>query len=129
MSGRFLLDTNIVIAIFAQEAVIQQRLSEAEAVFVPSIAIGELYYGAYKSGRVDANIARLGNFIAENTVLECDTLTADYYGRIANLLRQKGRPIPDNDKWIAAIAMQHQLTLVSRDAHFQEVDGLLVEMW
>lgn len=129
MSSRFLLDTNIVIAIFAEEAVVQQRLTEAEAVFVPSIAIGELYYGAYKSGRVGTNLARLAGFIAKNTILECDILTADYYGRIANLLRQKGTPIPDNDKWIAAIAMQHQLTLVSRDAHFQEVDGLLVERW
>ncbi|GAA6622656.1 PIN domain-containing protein [Scytonema sp. NUACC26] len=59
----------------------------------------------------------------------CDLVTATQYGQIRNLLRQKGRPIPDNDIWIAAVAIQYQLTLISRDAHFQEVEGLWVERW
>jgi predicted nucleic acid-binding protein len=51
-TGRFLLNTNIVIALFAEEAAVQQRLAEANEVFVPSIVLGELYYGARKSVRV-----------------------------------------------------------------------------
>lgn len=129
MNGRFLLDTNIVIAIFAEDTLVLLKLEEAEAIFVPSIAIGELYYGAYKSGRVAANLARIQEFIETNTILVCDEVTADYYGQITNMLRKKGRPIPVNDAWIAAVAMQHKLTLVSRDIHFQEIDGLLVERW
>jgi tRNA(fMet)-specific endonuclease VapC len=128
-TGRFLLDTHIVIALFANEAAVQQRLAEANEVFVPSIVLGELYYGAYKSTRVMENLARIDDFVASNTVLPCDTATAQQYGDIKNKLRAKGRPIPENDIWIAAIAMQYQLTLVARDGHFREVDGLRVEEW
>ena len=53
MSGRFLLDTNIVIAIFADEAIVKDNLAQASAVFIPSIVIGGLCYGARKSGRVE----------------------------------------------------------------------------
>lgn len=106
-----------------------QRIAEAEAVFLPSTVIGELYYGAYNSTRVEANLARIEEFTASKTVLACDIATAHLYGQIKHLLRQKGRPIPENDIWIAAIAQQYQLTLVSRDEHFREIDGLPVETW
>lgn len=128
-TGRFLLDTNIVIALFAEDAVVKQRLIEANEVFVPSIVIGELYYGARKSARVRENVTRIDEFVVSNTVLPCDTETAQQYSDIKNKLLAKGRPIPENDIWIAAIAIQHQLTLVARDGHFHEVDGLWVEAW
>jgi tRNA(fMet)-specific endonuclease VapC len=51
------------------------------------------------------------------------------YGEIKSSLRQKGKPIPDNDIWIAASARQHSLTLVTRDAHFDEIDDLARERW
>jgi tRNA(fMet)-specific endonuclease VapC len=127
-TGRFLLDTNIVIALFAGEVAVQQRLTESGEVFVPSIVLGKLYYGAQKSTRVTENLARIDEFVASSTVLPCDTATAQQYGDI-NKLRAMGRPIPENDIWIAAIAMQYQLTLVARDGHFHEVDGLQVEAW
>lgn len=129
MSGRVLLDTNIVIALFAKEVVVEQHLAEAEEVFISSIVLGELYYGAQKSARVETNIARVSTFAAGSAVLVCDTATAQYYGAIKNQLRTKGTLIPENDIWIAAIARQHQLTLVTRDEHFQAVDGLTVEQW
>jgi tRNA(fMet)-specific endonuclease VapC len=128
-TGRFLLDTNIVIALFAREAAVQQRLAEASKVFVPSIVLGELYYGARKSTRVAENLARLDEFVVSSTVLPCGTATAQQYGDIKNKVRAKGRPIPENDIWIAAIAMQHQLTLVAPDGHFHEVDDLQIEAW
>ena len=128
-TGRFLLDTNIVIALFANEAIVQQRLAEANEVFVPSIVLGELYYGARKSARVEENLARIDEFVASNTVLPSDAATAQQYGDIKSKLRAKGRPIPENDIWIAAIALQYQLTVVARDGHFHEVDGLWVEEW
>ena len=75
MSGRVLLDTNIVIALFAKEAVIQQRLAETDEVFVSSVVLGELYYGAQKSSRVEANIARVSTFAAANAVLAATVST------------------------------------------------------
>ena len=129
MSGKFLLDTNIVIAVFAQDVSVLQKLGQAGEVFVPSIVLGELNYGAGKSARADENIARIDEFAANSAVLVCDTETAQHYGQIKNALRAKGRPVPENDIWIAAIAVQHGLTLVSRDAHFQEIDSLFTEAW
>jgi tRNA(fMet)-specific endonuclease VapC len=129
MTGKVLLDTNIVIALFADEASVKQQLTIIGEIFIPSIVLGELYYGARKSARAEQNIARIDEFAAGNTVLLCDTTTARQYGVIKAQLRAKGKPIPENDIWIAAIAEQHQLTLVTRDSHFQHVDGLLIEQW
>ena len=129
MSGRFLLDTNIVIALFQGDISVQEKLAKAEQVFVSSTVIGELYYGAYRSGRVTTNLTRIEEFVANNTVLVCDLVTSQFYGQIKNSLKRKGRPIPENDIWIAAIAQQYKLTLVSRDQHFREIDVLLVETW
>jgi tRNA(fMet)-specific endonuclease VapC len=129
MSGKYLLDTNIAIALFAQERAIHQQLAGAVETFIPSIVIGELYYGAYKSVRVASNIERIDEFTASNTILEVDTATAKEYGQIKSGLRAKGRPIPENDIWIAAIAKQYGLTLVTRDKHFEEVEGLAIEIW
>jgi tRNA(fMet)-specific endonuclease VapC len=129
MNGRFLLDMNIVIAIFAAEPAVLQRVATVDEVFVPAIALGELYYGARKSARSEANINHIDEFAAAMAILGCDGATARHYGRIKDDLRAKGRPIPENDIWIAAVAMQHGLTVVSRDGHFANVAGLPVEVW
>lgn len=129
MSGKFLLDTNIVIALFANEATIKDNLGDAEEVFVPSIVIGELFYGARKSTRSKENLARIDELALASVVLGCDVETARKYGEIKNDLRSKGHPIPENDIWIAAIAAQHNLTLVSRDAHFDEIIDLNRVTW
>lgn len=124
MSGRYLLDTNIVIALFADEVQIRDNLARASEVFVASVTVGELCYGASKSARSTENLERIKDFVTNITVLECDVETAYQYGEVKNKLRLKGRHLPENDIWIAAIALQHSLTLVTRDAHFQEVENL-----
>ncbi|MBM3333874.1 type II toxin-antitoxin system VapC family toxin [Candidatus Sumerlaeota bacterium] len=129
MNGRYLLDTNIIIALFADEDAVKQNLAKAGEVFVPTIAIGELCYGARKSGRMQENLARIEEFVATNVVLECDSDTARRYGEIKNALRLKGRPIPENDIWISAISFQHDLIVVTRDAHFKEIDSLKTAFW
>ncbi len=130
MRGRVLLDTNIIIAIFAEEVPVLERMATAEEVFVPAVALGELYYGARKSGRAETNIARIDEFAAAAAILSCDLLTAQQYGRIKNDLRAKGRPIPENDIWIGAVGMQHDLTVATRDHdHFSQISGLRVEVW
>lgn len=106
MSGRYLLDTNIIIALFADEVAVKNSLAQADEVFIPSIAVGELCYGARKSGRSKENLERIDELIAESAVLSCDVETARYYGEVKNKLRLKGRPLPENDIWIAALGLQ-----------------------
>ncbi len=67
---------------------------------------------------------RFEQFASVSTLLGCDTQTARHHGRIKNQLRAKGRPLPENDLRIAAVARQHALTLVTRDKHFSEIDDL-----
>jgi tRNA(fMet)-specific endonuclease VapC len=129
MSGKFSWDTNIVIALFGGDVNVRQRMRQAAEVFLPCIVLGELYFGAQKSIRVADNINRIDQFAASISILDCDQNTAREYGIIKEALRIKGRPIPDNDIWIAAIAKQHGLVLVTRDAHFNEIDGLTIESW
>ncbi|MEH2362174.1 type II toxin-antitoxin system VapC family toxin [Nostoc sp.] len=129
MNGKYLLDTNIIIALFADEATVKNRLAQTEQVFIPSIAVGELYYGARKSRRSKENLERIDEFIANSTVVGCDAETARHYGNVKNNLRLKGRPLPENDIWIAALTLQYNLTLVTRDAHFQEVENLQTVIW
>jgi len=129
MSGRYLLDTNIIIDLLAGVEAVRTRLADADEAFAPSIAIGELYYGAEKSTRPEENVGRIEQFASITTVLGCDTQTAREYGQIKNLLRARGRPIPENDLWIAAIARQHALTLVTRDKHFSDIDDLPTVAW
>lgn len=129
MSGRFLLDTNIVIALFGDEASVKEHLAGAEEVFVSSIVLGELYYGAFKSSRAEDNLRRIEDFATSCAVLCCDKNTAKEYGSIKNRLQEKGTPIPENDIWISAIAKQHDIILVTSDKHFEEVEDLKQEMW
>jgi tRNA(fMet)-specific endonuclease VapC len=123
-----LLDTNVVIAFFADDKAIRERVTQTHFV-LSSTVLGELYYGARKSDRAASNLSRIDEFAASLAVLACDAVTAQYYGKIKDGLRLKGRPIPENDIWVAAAAMQYGLPVATRDAHFNEVDGLLVENW
>lgn len=129
MAGKYLLDTNIVIAHLDQEKLVNDIVNRIPEVFLPAVTVGELYYGAMKSQRSSSNIARLEKFIRKATVLLCDTTTAKTYGELKNELRLLGKPIPDNDLWIAATARQHGLTLASRDGHFSAVPNLQIENW
>lgn len=128
MPGKILLDTNVIIAFFAGEKTVTQHFAKAE-VLVSSTVLGELYYGAHKSAHTAANLSRINQFAAAVNVLGCDEVTAQHYGQVKDRLRMKGRPIPENDIWIAAVAQQYGLPLATRDEHFREVDGLGLEIW
>jgi tRNA(fMet)-specific endonuclease VapC len=129
MSGRFLLDTNIVIALWANDATVTHQLGTAGEVFIPIIVLGELYYGTRKSAWSAKNVARIDDFAARSGILLCDLTTAQQYGEIKNALRAKGRPIPENDLWIGALALQYGLTFATRDDHFNSIDGLAIVKW
>jgi len=129
MNGRFLLDTNIIIALFAKDSFVPDHLIKAKEVFIPNIVLGELYYGAHKSAHVDENVTKIDELAENSALLPYDLETAKNYGITKNLLKIRGKPIPENDIWIAAVAKQYQLILVSRDAHFREVEEISIQTW
>lgn len=129
MTGRYLLDTNIAIAILEREIDLERLRSDGREIFLNSTVLGELFFGAEKSQRLDENLARIRFLASRCPVLPCDEETAQHYGAVKVLLHRKGRPIPENDIWIAASARQHGLTLVTRDGHFGYVENLGFEAW
>jgi tRNA(fMet)-specific endonuclease VapC len=124
MGGKYLLDTNIVIALFAEDDRIEKLLNEADYVLLPSIVLGELYFGAHNSHAVEENLARVTEFANMCPVIGPTTATAMEYGRIKKILKHNGTPIPENDIWIAALASQFNLQLLTRDEHFSMVEGI-----
>ena len=105
------------------------NLDQASEVFVPAIVVAELFFGAAKSGRPAENTAKVEAFAAGRSILPCNLHVAREYGRLRQRLREKGRPIPENDIWIAATATYHELALLTRDRHFREIDDLSTTNW
>ena len=129
MSGRLLLDTNIVIALLNGDGTIPPRLNAAEMVGISVTVIGELLYGAKKSHHVQDNINKIKRFVHRCSIYSVNEDTAEFYSTIKAELTKKGNPIPENDIWIAATARQNDLTLVTGDGHFDKVQHLNREQW
>lgn len=129
MPGSYLLDTNAVIALFGSDTALVSKLVGLDEVFLATMVVGELYYGAEKSSRVAENRERVDNFAGQCIVLSADIEVASEYGRLKRRLRALGKPIPENDAWIAATAITHDLRLLTRDRHFDHVERLDVEGW
>ncbi len=103
MNGEVLLDTNAVIGLFADDPAMHRRLARCSAIVISLVVLGELYYGAIKSKRVDENLKRIERLLAESILVKSDVKTAFEYGTIRNQLHLKGQPIPENDLWLAAV--------------------------
>jgi tRNA(fMet)-specific endonuclease VapC len=123
------LDTNAAVAILNRWISVSTVLAGFEELLLPLIVIGELEFGARRSGRPRENLEAIEGLLLETTLLLPDRKTASHYAEIRTRLRGKGRPIPANDEWIAALALQYELPLLTRDAHFQHVDGLTIIEW
>ena len=125
MSGRVVLDTSVVIAHFRNEPAVGKRLLDASLLLLPVTALGELYTGALrKKQNRDKALETVQDFTSSVKLLRPDYDTARHYGELRSRVMAKGKPIPDNDLWIAAMAVQYGLPLANRDAHFDEIDGL-----
>ena len=127
MSRRFLLDTNVVIDHIGGFHVLPETVSKSETMFFSQVSIGE-----YKAGLGDTPKGRrdreaLEEFLRLSNVVEItlSPATTDLYAKVFRSLREAGRPIPINDIWLAAQALEHGAVLVTRDRHFSAVANLL----
>lgn len=117
------LDTSVAIDVLAGEPA--NLLSQTvEEFLLPVPVVGELRYGALNSKRASENLAAVDELVGRCRVLEITATTAAVYARLRLALKEKGTPIPENDVWIAALCVEHQVPLVTADAHFDAVDGL-----
>ena len=123
---KLLLDTNIYSALARAEQDVVRRAELAEAIYLSVISLGELRAGFIGGSLREQNERFFREFLTRPTanLLLIDEQTTETYSRLINVLRKQGTPIPMNDVWIAAQALQHDLTLDTRDAHFQHVPGL-----
>jgi tRNA(fMet)-specific endonuclease VapC len=128
-AGSVLLDTSVIIDHFRGDPRINEALESAAAIYVATIALGELYYGAFRSAHCEKHLEQIRRFLPAATVLGVDAQTSEQYGRLRAELAQAGMLIPENDIWIAAVAVQHGLPLAARDQHFGRIPGLEVVPW
>lgn len=119
-----ILDTNAVSAVLAGEPAVAEVLAGAVHHHLPVIVIGEYRYGLRRSRHRSPLELLFETLIRESTVLSVDELTAAHYADLRDGLRRRGSPIPENDVWIAALARQHDQTVISRDEHFDRVDEI-----
>lgn len=129
MSGKICLDTNAVINIFRNAPNVQELLAQYSRCLLPVSVVAELLFAAKNSSRTIENLALYRKFIDSCTVLGISRKTADFYSDIRLQLKRDGRPIPENDIWIAAISVEHNMTLATADRHFEYIVGLQVYSW
>ena len=130
MTGNnYLLDTNIISAWLENDYAIADKIDKAASVYMCVIVVGEMYFGAQYSAKIEYNIRNISKALAQYPLLTINEVTCIQYGKIKASLRRKGNPIPENDIWIAAIAIQYNLTVSTRDQHFKVIDGLTIEEW
>jgi tRNA(fMet)-specific endonuclease VapC len=126
-TGSVLLDTSVVVEYLRQQdqSLIGQ-LEGTDELYLPLTALGELLYGAHKSKDKEQTLQDVYKFLQIRSLLIPDEATAEWYGQITAGLAKAGTPIPKNDSWIAATALEHDLPLVTRDAHFSKAPDLSV---
>jgi tRNA(fMet)-specific endonuclease VapC len=124
-----ILDTNALAAFVDGDAGVGDVLRRQPLAAIPVIALGEFRYGIAQSKRRAAYEAWLETHLIHFDILAVTDETAVAYAALRVSLRRSGRPIPANDAWIAALALQHRLPVLSRDEHFDVVPGLDRRSW
>ena len=123
---RLLLDTNAYSALKRGHPAAADLVRRSEAVLFSTVVAGELLYGFRSGNRFERNRQELEEFIASPfvKVVPVTMATADRFSRVAAALRRCGAPIPINDIWVAAQAMETGAELLSFDRHYAAIEGL-----
>lgn len=124
-----ILDTNALSGFLAEDRALLRALPAHTLLHLPVIVLGEFRFGIQRSREAARLGRRLIELEADAEILPVDKETVSQYATIREQLRQDGRPIPQNDTWIAAISRQHELPIVSRDVHFDYVRNVRRISW
>jgi tRNA(fMet)-specific endonuclease VapC len=124
--SKVLFDTNAYVRFLAGDAKVLDSLAAAETVYMSVFVLGELEAGFRTGAKRPENRRILDRFLGKPSVaiLEASRETAEIFGTVKDSLRKSGQPIPTNDVWIAAHAIETGSLLVTYDAHFRAVPGL-----
>ncbi len=122
------VDTNAYSLLMQNNKKIREYIEEAEKVFISAIVIGELYAGFQLGSRLKENYEELKQFLSMSGVeiVKIDENIAERYGIILKQLKESGNPIPANDIWIGATAVETGARLLSCDSHFDNIPGLIL---
>ena len=125
---RILMDTNTYVGFKRNEDAAQRIIRQSEFIGINVTVLGELLAGFRAGSKEEINRKELDVFLDSPRVhiLVVDDDTAEFYAKVFHDLKKKGTPIPTNDMWIAASAMQHGLWLASSDEHFRYIEGLML---
>lgn len=124
-----ILDTNALSAFADGDAALGEILGRQARAAIPVIVLGEFRYGIAGSRHRATYEAWLRSQLPRFDVLAVTDETTLSYAALRLALKRSGRPIPANDAWIAALALQHRLAVLSRDEHFEAVPGLVRQGW
>jgi len=124
---RVALDTNRLTDLFQGDAALAGQLGTCEEVWIPLVVLAEIKAGFYGGNQQGRNEILLKELFAKTTVglLLPSRETAEHYAHLFVQLKRAGTPVPDNDLWIAALALEHDLLLITRDRHFERIPQLL----
>jgi tRNA(fMet)-specific endonuclease VapC len=124
---RVALDTNRLTDLFQGDAALAKWLGTCDEVWIPLFVLGEIKAGFHGGSQQRRNETLLRELLTKETVsvLLPGRETAEQYARLFVQLQRAGTPVPDNDLWIAALALEHDLVLVTRDKHFQHIPQLI----
>lgn len=127
---RIIIDTNFYAAFKRNESEAVSLLKRADYIGVNTVILGELLAGFRCGSRERENRLELDQFLDSPRValITVDDETAEFYAQVFSDLRQKGRPIPSNDLWLAASALQHGLALATYDDHFRYISSVLLAL-
>ena len=126
---KILLDTNAYSAMVRGNRAIREFIVSAKWILLPAFVLGELEYGFRGGSRFTENHADLLKFLSMPGVRVVQTTpnTAWRYGELKDSLRKAGKPIPENDVWIGAMALEHDLPVLSLDGHFETLESFGVQ--
>ena len=120
------LDTNVVIDIFNNKHNVITLLNHYQTIYLPVTVCGELLFGAKNSARSQENEQKCHFFISNCNLLNINELVAEAYATTRKTLKKKGKPIPENDIWIAATCIVNNIPLATFDSDFDPIDALTI---
>jgi len=122
-------DTNIIVDLLRKQREAPIKILIYTEIYIPMTVVAELLFGAAISAKPIESRADVMTFLGKGKLLEQNMSVIESYVEIRKHLQSKGKPIPENDIWIAASAHTYGLKLITRDQHFANIDFLDVEFW